>query len=131
MTDERPSEEPLDLYEKEVTELVFAIVGRLDEKLASGKTPPGEIAAVFAERCALTSFKPLLKSLRLLEPAQAEISVALLWQLIGACYGSGQLTPHAKIVRRLGAEQAARGGKRAAPRAGKKPRRPGSRKCPN
>ena len=94
----------------EATELIEAIVARLDEKLASGKTPPGEIAAAFAERCGLASFNPLLRSLGLLKRAQAENSVALLWQLIGACYGAGQLTPHMKIVRRLGTEQAGRGG---------------------
>jgi hypothetical protein len=114
MTDEGPSEEPLGKYERGALELVDAIVARLDEKLTSGKTPPGEIAAAFGERCGLASLRPLLKSLRLLEPGQAEISAALVWQLIGAAYGAGQLTPHAKIVRRLGADQAARGGRNSA-----------------
>lgn len=119
MNDQEP---PLGPYEKGVTELIGAIVARLDERLASGKAPPGEIAAAFAERRGFTSFKPLLQSLRLLEPAQADISVALLWQLVGACYGAGQLTPHAKIVQRLRAEQAsivAAGGKRKKADAGK------------
>lgn len=120
MTGEGPSEEPLGKYEKGVLELVDAIVARLDERLASGKAPPGEIAALFAERCGLASLRPLLKSLRLLEPAQAEISAALVWHLVGAAYGAGQLTPHAKIVRRLGTDQSARGGRNSAATRSKK-----------
>lgn len=120
MTGEGPSEEPLGKYEKGALELVDAIVARLDEKLTSGKTPPGEIAAAFAERCGLTSIKPLLKSIRLLEPPQAEISAALVWQLVGAAYGAGQMTPHAKIVRRLRADQAARGGRKSGATRSKK-----------
>jgi hypothetical protein len=104
MNDQEP---PLGPNERGAMELVDLIVARLDERLASGKAQPGEIAALFAERCGLTSFRGLLQSLRFLEPSQAEASAELLWRLIAACYGAGQLTPHEPIVRRLRAEQAA------------------------